>query len=275
MVTVGENGRLAGKGCGIVGAVIVGVPLLVVAVVGVKTCAPLQEAGEAMVELERALGSDALYRPSPSGAIPAARMVLFLDVRSKLVEACGDYGQVQRGFDAVDSLETRDSGDAGEVGDVAMGLGGAALAITPFLARYFKLRNVALLEASMGLEEYSYIYATAYHDLLLSERTRREIFSDGEALSPEASAMLAVCLARQRESVQPTDQMDRHHAVLAAEQHRMEAESNRLIWQDGLPEAVRASIDPYRKQLDGLFCRATAGLDMERSSRRALRVALE
>ena len=42
-------------------------------------------------------------------------------------------------------------------GDVAVGLGSAALAITPFLARFFELLNKALLAAGMGLEEYSYI----------------------------------------------------------------------------------------------------------------------
>ena len=66
------------------------------------------------------------------------------------------------------------------MGDVAVGLGSAALSITPFLARFFELRNKALLAAEMGLDEYSYIFAVAYHDLLLTPQTLNEIFSDGQ-----------------------------------------------------------------------------------------------
>jgi hypothetical protein len=170
---VGKINRPVAKGCAILAAIIVGVPLLVVGVVGVKTWVPLQEAGEVMDELDRSLGSRATYVPALSGEISAERMELFLELRASLVAACEDYGGVRKGFDAVAWLETRDPsdpGDAKEVGDVAYGLGGAALAITPFLARFFELRNDALLSASMGLQEYSYIYATAYHNLLLSEQ---------------------------------------------------------------------------------------------------------
>ncbi len=92
--------------------------------------------------------------------------------------------------------QDRDQGDLGDVGEVAKDLGGASLAITPFLARYFEKRNAALLDASMGLAEYSYIYALAYHDHLLSSQTGHEIFSDGGVISPQASIQLRECLIR-------------------------------------------------------------------------------
>jgi len=59
---------------------------------------------------------------------------------------------VQKGFDSVASLEEKARGEPGGVGEVAIGLGGADLAITPFLARFFEQRNNALLYASMGLQ---------------------------------------------------------------------------------------------------------------------------
>jgi hypothetical protein len=275
---VGKINRPVAKGCAILAAIIVGVPLLVVGVVGVKTWVPLQEAGEAMDELDRSLGSQATYVPAQSGEISAERMELFLELRASLVTACEDYGGVRKGFDAVAWLETRDPsdpGDAKEVGDVAYGLGGAALAITPFLARFFELRNDALLSASMGLQEYSYIYATAYHNLLLSEQTRNEIFSDGYALSPEASEMLRGCLTRQFEAMPPAESQTPLSGVMEEELMKMADDPTRLIWQDGLPDAVRSSVMPYREGLDRVFCGATAGLEMERNARRALRVALE
>lgn len=196
-------------------------------------------------------------------------------LRNTLVTACEDYGTVQKGFDSVASLEEKDPRDPGEVGEVAIGLGGAALAITPFLARFFEQRNNALLDASMGLQEYSYIYAAAYHDILLSENTRNEIFSDGNALSPEASIMLRGCLARQLEPMAYADGESAQRGALEAELKMLEGDPARLIWQDGLPDAVRASVTPYRDQLDRAFCGATAGLEMEQDARRAIRVALE
>jgi hypothetical protein len=55
----------------------------------------------------------------------------------------------------------------------------------------------------MGLEEYSFIHAVGYHDQILSERTRAEISSDGDALSSKTSAMLRGCLERQVEAMGP------------------------------------------------------------------------
>jgi len=265
----------AAKGCGILAVALVGLPLLVVGVVGVKTWMPLQEAGKAMDELDKSLGHEASYLPTSSGEISPERMELFLDLRTSLVSTCDEYGSVRKAFDSVASLETRDSKDPAEVGAVAYGLGGAALSITPFLARFFEQRNDALLAASMGLQEYSYIYAAAYHDLLLSDRIRNEIFSDGDALSPEASAMLRGCLERQLAAMPQADIATPRRAALEAELKRMAADPSRLTWQDGQPDAVRVSVMPYREQLDRVFCEATAGLEMERSASRAIRLALE
>ncbi len=265
---VGKINHPAAKGCAILAAVVVGVPLLVVGVVGVKTWVPLQRAGEALDELDQTLGQAASYHPAPSGAIPADRMDLFLELRTVLVTACDEYGGVRRGFNSVAELEEKDPGDPQVVGDAAVGLGGAALAITPFLARFFERRNQALLEAGMGLEEYCYIYAVAYHDLLLAPKTLNEIFSDGQPLSPDASEQLRRCLTRQLEAIGQA-------GAVEAELMMMEDNPFRLIWEDGLPEAVHASVLPYRDRLDPLFCSAAAGLEMERDSGRALRVALE
>ena len=272
---MGKNSRAAAKGCAILAAVIVGIPLLVVAVVGVKTWVPLQEAGEALVELDRSLGPEAAYIPALTGEISAERMELFLELRTSLVTACDDYGTVRKGFDSVESLESEDPKDAKEVGGVVFRLGGASLAITPFLARFFELRNDALLAAMVGLSEYSYIYAVTYNDRLLSEQTRNEIFSDGSALSPEASILLRGCLTRQLKAIRRSDDENPHSGALEVELKKMEDDPSRLIWQDGLPEALRASVMPYRERLDRVFCSATAGLEMERDAGRALEVALE
>jgi len=263
-----------GKGCALLAAALLAVPLVVVGIVAVRTWTPLQQARASMDKLEQTLGTEARYTPAPLGEIPAERMALFLELRASLAPACGDYGDVQEGFEAVAALDSTKTPDAEGTAQVARQLGGAAFAITPFLARFFARRNDALLAASMGLEEYSYIYALAYHDHLLSQKTRGEIFSDGDALSPEASEMLRGCLARQLEAARSESTWTPWRTSLEQELARMEGDPSRLPWQDGLPGTIAAGLTPYREQLDRTFCGATAGLEMEQSARRALRVAL-
>ncbi len=44
--------------------------------------------------------------------------------------------------------------------------------------------------------------------------------------------------------------------------------------RDGLPPDVERSLAAHRGRLDETFCRATAGIDLDRDSRRALAIAL-
>ena len=83
------------RGCAIAGAIVVIVPLIVVGVVGVRTWAPLREAGKSLAELEQ-LGLMASYTPAASGEISPERMELFLDLRARLTAACRTYGNAGR-----------------------------------------------------------------------------------------------------------------------------------------------------------------------------------
>lgn len=270
-----EDGRSTAHGCAWIAPVLIGLPLIVVSVVGVRTLMPLHQAKESLEQLERALGTAASYTPSALGAISAERMEAFVELRTRLIGACEEYRPVQLGFDSVASLETQDEARPEDIPHVVRSLGGAAFEITPFLARFFELRNDALLSLSMGLEEYSYIYAVAYRKHLLSGRTRVEIFSGGQALSPAASEMLRGCLRRQLAAANLADVSTPWAAGLDVELQEMVNDPSRLVWQDELPETIAASVLPYRERLDSLFCPATAGLEMERGARRALWLALE
>jgi len=261
------------RGCLVGVAIILVLVALVVGVVTVRTWIPLQEADRSLEQLDLALGPDTTY--TPTGSIPEDRLELFLKIRGTLATGCDAYGRVRAGSDAVDRMDSSDTVQAKDIAGASKALGGAALSITPFLARFLEMRNRALLAARMSLEEYSYIYALAYHERLLSPETRAEIFSNGEALSPEASKMLARCLAREATSAEHGAVDPSRAAALEAELERMSAaERPRLIWQDGIPDAIRADLAPYRDRLDRLFCPATAGLEMEGSAGRALRIAL-
>jgi hypothetical protein len=247
----------------------VGVLVVLVSIVGVRTIRPLSNAREDMDQLELELGEAARDIPLSDGSIPATRMELFLRLRAELFDACADYGPMQRAFGTVDSLDTRPDVGWDDVGEVSWVLGGAAFEITPFVARYFERRNAALLAVRMGLEEYAYIYALAYRDQLLASETRRQIFSDGGANSPGASEILRGCLERQLE------RGARDPGSLRDEVGRMVSDDARLPWQDGAPVTITASVEAWRDRLDANFCAVTAGLEMEVNADRAIRLALE
>ena len=111
----------------------------------------------------RSLGEDAIYVPAATGGIPAERLELFLELRTSLVSACGDYGTVRRGFEEVAALESRNPDDVKDlkvVGSVTFGLGGAALSITPFLANFFELRNSDDFGADISGSDNLYVIGT-------------------------------------------------------------------------------------------------------------------
>jgi hypothetical protein len=71
--------------------------------------------------------------------------------------------------------------------------------------------------------------------------------------------------------VQGLDQDDLRDQ-LVTEIEKLEADSERLPWQDGLPPAVAASLAPFRDRLDAGFCRETAGLELNQNRQRGLSI---
>jgi len=50
----------------------------------------------------------------------------------------------------------------------------------------------------------------------------------------------------------------------------LENDPRRVLWQDGAPPVVTASLAPFRQQLDELFCSGTAELELTRNRQRFL-----
>ncbi|RKZ11442.1 hypothetical protein DRQ32_05945 [bacterium] len=269
---MGQKTRSTLKLIGLAMALPILISVIFAAIVSVRTLNPLTHARHSMDELEQSLGQSTRYVPEPSGMITRPKMEAFLELRSSLVLACREYETSQRAFHAIDSLDDGSDTDWDDIVDAFKLLGGAAFEITPFLARYFALRNLALLESGLGLEEYAYIYALAYHDQLLSEETRRQVFSNGDALSAEAASVLEACLRRQLSMINSDDSFK---PAVERELAEMQSDLTRLLWQDGLPKQIQVCIDPFRSRLDELFCAPTAGLEMEHGARRAIWLALE
>jgi len=55
---------------------------------------------------------------------------------------------------------------------------------------------------------------------------------------------------------------DTWRAAVAAEAAAMDRESLRILWEEGLPEQIRDSLEPYRDRLDATYDPMTSILEM-------------
>jgi hypothetical protein len=137
-----------------------------------------------------------------------------------------------------------------------------------------KFRNQALLDNEMGMGEYYYIYAIAYFSWLgklpedgpdfevmeegggsrLGEMDIEEIREERRdsmlrrlhrTLLPMLQNQLAKLAA-----AEPSDTPSEWRDLLEAEIKAMEEDRFRLPWEDGLPDVIKASLEPYRDRLE-------------------------
>jgi len=269
---VGEKSINWLKGSAIGCGVLLAFPLLAVIVVSLRTWVPLRASAKSLAHLEERFGAQDAYVPAADGAIAGPRILAFLDVRRSLVGLCDEFNIAQGTFRSV--VDPEELPSAREVAGTTRGFAGTAVEISPLIGRFFKQRNLALLEAGIGLGEYSYIYALAYREQFLDESIEEPLFAQGGPISPEVGEVLRVILAHQVDSLVQGADADARRRDLDAEILAMEQEPQRLPWHDGLPAAVEASLQPYREPLDAAFCLNIAGIEMDPDSRRALYIAL-
>jgi hypothetical protein len=230
---------LAGCGVGCGGLVLV---LIVIGVIGSSLLMnQFDEAIATREELEQRFGEQADYTPPPDGAVGPERLEAFLAVREAAMTACASFTRTAADFRGMDD----------------------------------RARNGALAAAGMGLGEYTYLYVVAYGDSLRSLPPDAALFGQ-EGVGLRAREVLRTMLRNQLAALatagsdaEPADGWRREQQ---AEIDRLEAEPDRLPWQDGLPPALAASLAPYRGRLGAAFCAATAGLELTRSRKRGLSI---
>jgi hypothetical protein len=268
---MGEGTRSLLKGCATGCGALVLVVIVALAVVTVRTCVPLQSAGRARARLEARFGPPESFTPAPDGAIPAERIETFLIVRRTLAPLCERFDSAQGKMRSVGELDEKETPSGREVADTTKGFAEVAAGIAPLVGEFFEQRNHALFDAGMGLGEYSYIFALAYREQLLDDSMREELFYQGGPISIDSLATLRSVLSHQ---------LDESAAAapgrpsLEREIRAMEEDRLRLPWRDELPVYVARSLAPHRVRLDESYCRATAGIELDRDSRRALAIAL-
>jgi hypothetical protein len=265
-------------GCGIgCGAIIVIAALLVtLGVLYVRNLVEGFKDSEAMLAtLTERYGKITDYTPDPTGRIARDRVEAFLAAReATAVDREKIVKSLQLLSDDEDAQIDVES-PGGVLQKLKMGFG-----LIPQLADFFKTRNQALLDVGMGMGEYTYLYTIVYFAWLgkpvsdgpsvrltgENQEFRTQSWEDDQEareLSQDITLrrlhrMLLPILRNQRDqSMQDSSPAagQEWKDALSAEVAAMEADRYRLAWQDGLPDVIASSLEPYRERLEASYDR--------------------
>lgn len=272
-----------GIGCGVV------ILLLVFAGVGgyffVKNIVKGFEETEAIGDdLTERYGEIKDFCPDPGGAIKTERLEAFLSVRNsmepvkeKLENSINILSDEER------ESQFKEEPSPGVLTKIKTGFG-----IIPLIAEFYTRRNQALLDAEMGLGEYYFIYVVSYYSWLGKSpgdgleyhlvdeddekrdvywrRRRSENLDDRQDdVLKQLHRQILPMLKNQEAKLTRIDVSpirDSWRETLAAEIEAMEADRFRLLWQDGLPDVLEASLKPFRGRLEASYNKVLNALEM-------------
>lgn len=259
-----STGKKWAIGCGVGCGLMLLVTLMVggglfMAVRGVMKEADTIE--ESYETLEADYGQAEDYTPTVSGAIPPERMEIFLAVREAMAEPSEKFANIIYILDDDDGVEVEASGYEKLK---------AGLSLIPSMMGYLKTRNETLLEYGMGNGEYTYIYSLAFFGYLdkevadgpsvkLTGEDRGDSgFSfeiEGEEQSREEREKEIRVYLHRLHLAFLNNQIDVAGEVpaLISERETLVNNPRRLLWEEGLPGAVSASIAPYAGRLEPTY----------------------
>ncbi len=212
-------------------------------------------------ELATRFGEPEDWTPPANGAVPAARIELFLAVRDSLRETHARFVETFDVFRRVsDKQQPRRFGDV-----LRAARGGMSFA--PLLGEFYGRRNSALNSVGMGMGEYAYIYALGYYGSLGKSPDagpQSLHYSDrdhdrGRDIRPRLHRQLLAQLRNQLCAVEaaPAAGPAAWRDTLVAEIARLEDDGRCLPWAAGLPPAIAAGFAPYRERLEATWSEAS------------------
>lgn len=219
------------------------------------------------------------YCPDPEGAIRAGRMEAFLEARDIVAPIREEIGgslsilsEARRG----EEIEVKTPKNVFKM--LKLGFG-----IIPQIADFFKIRNLALLDIGMGMGEYYYIYIISYYswlgnpvedgpDFQLIYQEEEDYLDEEEMLEARSDRMLR----RLHRMILPMLHnqynklieggsvriLDKWQEALATEIEEMDSDQYRLPWQDGLPDVIKASLQPFKERLEASYSSMTNPLEV-------------
>ena len=210
-------------------------------------------------------GDAPTFVPSPDGSIDSERIEAFLRVRGRLSDYCVVF---QDKFGILIRLnELEQDGTASRATVAREGIGGLKELFKAgrLFLLFMEARNEALLEEQMGLGEYIYIYALAYSEQLgqVADSPFAEIKQ--AYVGDRARNDLVQILRNQLDLLAILEDQPGQAelaAALRAQLAGLSAGEQRLPWEDGLPSAIAASLEPYANNLADSYCEGIAKVEL-------------
>ncbi len=232
-----------------------------------RTAAEVVEAAErAEDRLEAEYGLVREFMP-PAGRVAADRVEAFLAVRELTAP------QREALTESVEALAPA-AGKSGAVGGLRAARAGISMA--PRLLEFARARNEALLEVGMGPGEYAWMYWLTYHawlghpvgESLLSDIMEARSEADGsmhmhiEGMDTEHMVRklrrdLQAMLRNLEAEIAADSSRAELKEMVASELAAIDADSGRMPWTEGLPEAFVVGLDPYRARFEASYSPAT------------------
>jgi hypothetical protein len=259
---VNETTNKVLAGCGI-GCLLVLVALAGLGWMGYRWGKTAVESAEgtvrSQVELEERLGSIRDYTPPLDGAISTEHLETFLFVRESmapereaLAAAVADFAPAV--------------GEGGAIGSVHAAK--ATMRMAPRVLEFVRARNQALLDADMGLGEYTWIYwltchgwlghspgESLLHDILAEHSdaggsVQIDIHGwDAEEMTLQLRRNVTAMVRNLHQALEVEPEPGALSEIVAAELAKIDNDPYRVPWQDGLPEALAVGLEPYRGEL--------------------------
>lgn len=268
-------------GCGI------GCGLMILIAGGIGTCGYFgvkniteraEKLDEASDALRAAYGEPGSYVPEADGRIPAHRLEAFLAARQDMAvtrdELAGIFAE----------LDSDTDGPGGVIAKFRSGMN-----FIPRLFDFIDDRNRVLLDHDMGLGEYVHIYSVAYYAWLDKEPADGPGFTISDNDNEEENVRWSFededtegdvrdrRDERIRESVHELQRQILGNQITVAETAVVDAtwidalreeaalmdrHPRRLLWSDGLPPQLEASLEPFRDRLEASYSPMANAVEM-------------
>lgn len=236
---------------------------------------------ELMDTLVETFGEIEEYCPSPNGAIEPQRLEAFLAVREAMTPVREELEQSLRILQESDDEGLGEEERRSVFKKIKTGFG-----LISQIADFHRARIQALLEAGMGMGEYYYLYTVSYyswlgkpildgHDFQIRGDDEGFRFNDWDTEESDEirkdmslrwlHRIILPMLHNQHEKLTAGDVPEAQRQwqrVLEAEMEAMDSNRYRLVWQDGLPEVIRKSLEPFKQRLETSYSPLTNGMEI-------------
>ena len=244
-------------GCGVLIVITIVIPI----VMGVLMMGPFNRAVDARHAIEERFGTQEAYVPPASGAPSSDRIGAFLELRRTFGEVCADLSNAEQQVQKLESFDDQDDVNTVDALKQALSTTKSMMGVGPVIGRFYEIRNQSLLDAGMGLGEFTYIFTLAYRDRLLDGPEPYMLFGPSP-INRRVRQTLLTMLESQLAVLKSEGGTETEVAALNAEIAAMKADEGRIPWQDETPPAIIEALAPYRAEFDELYCPAMAPLEL-------------